>query len=124
MQTQFSLSLGLEPEKVDVRSLILHDGIAEPPAAKRKEQPAPEFEAVFIDGASCAWRRTCGRSRQLLVLLVTQGQYYIKEERLARPTSSQWHASARSTRGRRAPSSRRSHCRPSPSTIRADAPPS
>lgn len=80
MQTQLSLNLGIE-EKVDVRSLIVHGDIErETPKAKR-EQPAPEFERVLMDGADCAFRRRCGSRSQLLVLLVTQGQYYVTDER-------------------------------------------
>lgn len=80
MQTQLSLNLGIE-EKVDVRSLIVHGDIErETPKAKR-EQPAPEFERVLMDGADCAFRRRCGNRSQMLVLLVTQGQYYVTDER-------------------------------------------
>ena len=80
MQTQLSLNLGIE-EKVDVRSLIVHGDIErETPKAKR-EQPAPEFERVLMDGADCAFRRRCGSRSQMLVLLVTQGQYYVTDER-------------------------------------------
>ena len=77
MQTQLSLNLGIE-EKVDVRSLIVHGDIErETPKAKR-EQPAPEFERVLMDGADCAFRRRCGNKSQMLV---TQGQYYVTDER-------------------------------------------
>ena len=80
MQTQLTLNLGIE-EKVDVRSLIVHRDIErETPKAKR-EQPTPEFERVLMDGADCAFRRRCGNRRQMLVLLVTQGQYYVADER-------------------------------------------
>ena len=80
MQTQLTLNLGIE-EKVDVRSLIVHGDIErETPKAKR-EQPAPEFERVLADGADCAFRRRCGTRSQMLVLLVTQGQYYVTDER-------------------------------------------
>ena len=80
MQTQLTLNLGIE-EKVDVRSLIVHGDIErETPKAKR-EQPAPEFERVLVDGADCAFRRRCGNKSQMLVLLVTQGQYYVTDER-------------------------------------------
>lgn len=80
MQTQLSLNLGIE-EKVDVRSLIVHGNIEhETPKAKR-EQPAPEFERVLMNGADCAFRRRCGNRSQMLVLLVTQGQYYVTDER-------------------------------------------
>ena len=80
MQTQMTLNLGID-EKVDVRSLIVHGDIErETPKAKR-EQPTPEFERVLMDGADCAFRRRCGSRSQMLVLLVTQGQYYVTDER-------------------------------------------
>lgn len=80
MHTQMTLDLGIE-ERVDVRSLIVHGDIErEAPKAKR-EQPAPEFERVLADGADCAFRRRCGNRSQMLVLLVTQGQYYVTDER-------------------------------------------
>lgn len=77
MHTQMTLDLGIE-ERVDVRSLIVHGDIErEAPKAKR-EQPAPEFEPVLADGA---FRRRCGNRSQMLVLLVTQRQYYVTDER-------------------------------------------
>lgn len=80
MHTQMTLDLGIE-ERVDVRSLIVHGDIErEAPKAKRK-QPAPEFERVLADGADGAFRRRCGNRSQMLVLLVTQGQYYVTDER-------------------------------------------
>ena len=80
MHIQMTLDLGIE-ERVDVRSLIVHGDIErEAPKAKR-EQPAPEFERVLADGADCAFRRRCGNRSQMLVLLVTQGQYYVTDER-------------------------------------------
>ena len=80
MHTQMTLDLGIE-ERVDVRSLIVHGDIErEAPKAKR-EQPAPEFKRVLADGADGAFRRRCGNRSQMLVLLVTQGQYYVTDER-------------------------------------------
>ena len=80
MQTQLTLNLGIE-EKVDVRSLIVHGDIERETHKAKREQPAPEFERVLMDGADCAFRRRCGSRSQLLVLLVTQGQYYVTDER-------------------------------------------
>lgn len=80
MHTQMTLDLDIE-ERVDVRSLIVHGDIErEAPKAKR-EQPAPEFERVLADGADGAFRRRCGNRSQMLVLLVTQGQYNVTDER-------------------------------------------
>ncbi|MBR1829329.1 MAG: hypothetical protein IJ781_07460, partial [Atopobiaceae bacterium] len=80
MQTQLTLNLGIE-EKVDVRSLIVHGDIERDTPKAKREQPAPEFERVLMDGADCAFRRRCGSRSQMLVLLVTQGQYYVTDER-------------------------------------------
>lgn len=80
MQTQLSLNLGIE-EKVDVRSLIVHGDIERETPKTKREQPTPEFERVLMDGADCAFRRRCGNRSQMLVLLVTQGKYYITDER-------------------------------------------
>ena len=80
MQTQLTLNLGIE-EKVDVRSLIVHGDIEQDAPKAKREQPAPEFERILMDGADCAFRRRCGNKSQMLVLLVTQGQYYVTDER-------------------------------------------
>ena len=80
MQTQLTLNLGIE-EKVDVRSLIVHGDIERDTPKAKREQAAPEFERVLVDGADCAFRRRCGSRSQMLVLLVTQGQYYVTDER-------------------------------------------
>ena len=80
MQTQMTLDLGIE-EKVDVRSLIVHGDIEREPHRAKRAQPEPSWERVLSDGADCAFRRRCGSRSQLLVLLVTQGQYYVADER-------------------------------------------
>ena len=80
MQTQMTLNLGID-EKVDVRSLIVHGDIEQEAPKAKREQPTPEFERVLTDGADCAFRRRCGSRSQMLVLLVTQGQYYVTDER-------------------------------------------
>ena len=80
MQTQMTLDLGIE-DKVDVRSLIVHGDIEQDAPKTKREQPAPEFERVLMDGADCAFKRRCGTRSQMLVLLVTQGQYYVTDER-------------------------------------------
>lgn len=80
MQTQLTYSLGID-EKMDVPSLIVHRDIeCETPKAKR-EQFTPEIERVLRHGADRAFRRRRGGRRQILVLLVTQGQYYVTDER-------------------------------------------
>ena len=80
MQTQMTLNLGID-EEVDVRSLLVHGDIeSETPKAK-KQQHAPEFGRVLTGGADCAFRRRRGNHSQMLVLLVTQEQYYVTDER-------------------------------------------
>ena len=61
MQTQLTLNLGIE-EKVDVRSLIVHGDIERDTPKAKREQTAPEFERVLMDGADCAFRRRCGNA--------------------------------------------------------------
>ena len=80
MQTQLTLDLGIDPS-IDVRSLIVHGDIEQDAPKAKKQQPTPEFERVLVDGADCAFRRRCGTRSQMLVLLVTQVQYYVTDER-------------------------------------------
>lgn len=80
MQGQMVLDLGIE-DKVDVRSLIVHGDIERDAPKAKRAKPAPEFERVLTDGSDCAFRRRCGGRVQMLVLLVTQGQYYVTDER-------------------------------------------
>ena len=81
MSTQLTLDLGIDAT-IGVRDLIVRGDIDTPSAAKaKKAQPEPEWERVLSDGADCAFRRKCGNRSQLLVLLVTQGQYYVTDER-------------------------------------------
>ena len=80
MQTQLTLDLGIDPS-IDVRSLIVHGDIEQDAPKAKKQQPTPEFERVLVDGAGCAFRRRCGTRSQMLVLLVTQVQYYVADER-------------------------------------------
>lgn len=54
MQTQLTLSLGIE-ETIDVRDLIVHgDMEREAPRAKRSH-PEPSWERVLSSGADCAF---------------------------------------------------------------------
>jgi hypothetical protein len=81
MQTQMTLDLGID-QRVDVRDLIVRGDIEREAAPKaRKPQPVPEWERVLSDGADCAFRRRCGNRSQLLVMLATQGQCYVLDER-------------------------------------------
>jgi hypothetical protein len=80
MYTQLTLGLGME-EKVDVRDLIVRGEIERDTPKARREQPTPEWERVLSDGADCAFRRRCGSRSQLVVMLATQGQCYVLDER-------------------------------------------
>ena len=50
MQTQLTLDLGIDPS-IDVQSLIIHGNIEQDAPKAKREQPAPEFERVLMDGA-------------------------------------------------------------------------
>ena len=71
---------------MDVRDLIIHDEIANnEPAAKprrpRKAPAAPTWEVVLQDHADAAVRRKTTKTSRLLVLLMSQNQFYIKDEK-------------------------------------------
>ena len=67
-------------DKVAIRELVLDGSEAKVPAARGRKS-LPVFEVVANSGADFAVRRTCGRSSRLWVMLVSQGQYYVKNER-------------------------------------------
>ena len=80
MQTQLALELGVD-QRVDVRDLIVRGEIERDAPRARRERPAPEWERVLSDGADSAFRRRRGGGSKLLVMLVTQGQFYVLDER-------------------------------------------
>lgn len=80
MYTQLMLGLGID-EKVDVRDLIVRGEIERDAPKAKREQPAPEWERVLSDDVDCAFRRRCGKRSQLMVMLATQGQCYVLDER-------------------------------------------
>ena len=80
MQTQLTLSLGID-EKVDVRDLIVRGEIERDAPKAKREQPSPEWERILSDGSDCAFRRRLGNRSQLMVMLATQGQCYVLDER-------------------------------------------
>lgn len=124
MYAQLTLGLGVE-EKVGVRDLIVRGeiGTEATPKAKR-ERPVPEWECVLADGADCAFRRRHDSRSQLMVMLATQGQCYVLDERTGAATSSRPRASAPSARARRGtPSPRREAPARSTSTMAGDTPP-
>ena len=57
MQTQMTLDLGID-ERVDVRSLIVHGDIERDTPKAKREQPAPEFERVLMDGVYSSMRKS------------------------------------------------------------------
>ena len=69
---------------LDVHDLILPEGALAKPPAKAAAKPAPRFEVAFASGADWAARRVEGERSSVLVLMVTQGQYYVRDERTGR----------------------------------------
>ena len=69
---------------MDVRDLILTTDPTtnEPAATKARKAPAkPVWEAVLTDACDGAVRRTTPKTSKLLVLLMSKGQFYIKDEK-------------------------------------------
>ena len=83
-KNQLALDLGDTTAKLSVRDLIVRGEIETPRASARKPKPVPTFERALVDGADCALRRRCGAKSELLVLLATQGQAYVMDERTGR----------------------------------------
>lgn len=68
--------------EVAIRELVLDGGAEEgQPRHSATRRSVPTFEVVVNSGADFAVRRRCGRSSRLWVMLVSQAQYYIKDER-------------------------------------------
>ena len=83
-KNQLALDLGDTAAKLTVRDLVVRGEIETPRASARKPRPVPTFERALVDGADCALRRRCGAKSELLVLLATQGQAYVMDERTGR----------------------------------------
>ena len=83
-KNQLALDLGDTTAKLSVRDLVVRGEIETPTPRTRKPRPAPTFERALVDGADCALRRRCGAKSELLVLLATQGQAYVMDERTGR----------------------------------------
>ena len=83
-KNQLALDLGDTTAKLTVRDLVVRGEIETPAASARKPKPIPTFERTLVDGADCALRRRCGAKSELLVLLATQGQAYVMDERTGR----------------------------------------
>lgn len=70
---------------MDVRSLILDDteeaDVEEKTEKSARKKNMAKLEAVLNDGCDLAIRRTTPKTSKLLVLLVSQEQYYVKDER-------------------------------------------
>ncbi|MDO4797194.1 MAG: PcfJ domain-containing protein [Coriobacteriales bacterium] len=84
LKDQMTLSLGIEEQQLSVKDLIVRGEIEQPTTTRRKPKPTPTYERALVDGADCAFRRRCGRKSELLVMLATQGQCYIMDERTGR----------------------------------------
>ncbi|MBR3313057.1 MAG: hypothetical protein IKG18_02845 [Atopobiaceae bacterium] len=83
-KSQLALDLGDTTAKLTVRDLVVRGEIETPKPRARRPKPAPTFERALVDGADCALRRRCGAKSALLVLLATQGQAYVMDERTGR----------------------------------------
>ena len=84
LKNQLALDLGDTTAKLTVRDLVVRGEIETPKPRARRPKPAPTFERALVDGADCALRRRCGAKSELLVLLATQGQAYVMDERTGR----------------------------------------
>ena len=67
-------------DAINISELVLTGSEAAKSQASKKKNNPPVYEVVVNSGADVAIRRTQGRSRRLLVMLVSQGQYYVKNE--------------------------------------------
>ena len=83
-KNQLALDLGDTSAKLTVRDLIVRGEMEAPTQRIRKPKPVPTFERALVDGADCAFRRKVGDRSELLVLLATQGQAYVMDERTGR----------------------------------------
>ena len=84
LKDQLALDLGDTAAKLTVRDLVVRGEIETPKPRARRPKPVPTFERALVDGADCALRRRCGAKSELLVLLATQGQAYVMDERTGR----------------------------------------
>lgn len=70
---------------MDIRDLIIDGDINEATKkakAIRNAPKPPEWEVALSDAVDLAIRRTTAKTSRLLVLLMTKGQFYIKDEKL------------------------------------------
>lgn len=68
-------------ERIDIHDLILEDEPDGHPlvAPRHKPRPQAKYEVVLSSGTDFAIRRTTSKTERMLVCLVSQGQYYIKD---------------------------------------------
>ena len=71
-----------ETAEIDIHDLILNDDVQEQEEPRRRERakrPNVEYEVALSSGTDFAIRRKTQRTERLLVCLVSQEQYYIKD---------------------------------------------
>lgn len=69
---------------VSIKDLVLtpeETAVGAAPAKRERRAEAPKFECVTVSGADFAVRKTKGKSSWLLAFIVSQCQYYVKNER-------------------------------------------
>lgn len=68
---------------VEIKDLVIRDGLPAKGSegGGKKATSKPAFEVVALSGADFAVRRTCGKGSKLLAVIVSQRQYYVKDER-------------------------------------------
>lgn len=69
---------------VSIKDLVLKPeeaAASAAPAKRERRAEAAKFECVTVSGADFAVRKTKGKSSWLLAFIVSQGQYYVKNER-------------------------------------------
>ncbi|MBQ3266623.1 MAG: hypothetical protein IJH08_01735, partial [Atopobiaceae bacterium] len=80
--TQLSLGIEVEPTPVTVRDLILREPIAQTSRRKSATPTEPwRYDVAVSSGADVAVRRERGDKAEMLVTLVSQNQFYLKNER-------------------------------------------
>lgn len=67
-------------EAINISDLVLDEDEQSAPIVKVRQKSKPSYEVVANSGADIAIRRTQGKSKKLLVLLVSQKQFYVKNE--------------------------------------------
>ena len=68
-------------EKIDFGELVLKGDVDAPAARKPAKKAKADLEVASVSGCDIVLRRTTASTSRLLVLLVSQEQYFVKDER-------------------------------------------